>query len=233
MLAGMELVPEEVRVAGCLIEKQLVTPQQYPLTLNALVAGCNQSSSRWPITRYGERTVESALDALKEKRLVRFVHPSHGRSVTRYRQVLDETLGLEPAQLALLGILMLRGAQTPGELRARTERMVELDGVEATEAALKVLAARDEPLVVRLHREPGQREVRYAHLLAGAESALQSAEYEPGPGGVSPPVTGDERSDDGAEAPPEVPIADALMALRADLSALGRALDHILARLSR
>ena len=105
------------------MEKGLTTPHQYPLTINALVSACNQSSNREPVVSYDEPTVLSALDELKDLRLVRFVLPSHGRSAVRYRQVLDEALGLDDRQCAILAVLMLRGAQTVAELRTRTERM--------------------------------------------------------------------------------------------------------------
>ena len=227
----MELGPEEVRVTGCLVEKQLTTPQQYPLTLNALVTGCNQSSNRWPVTDYDERTVQSALDSLKAKGLVRFVHPSHGRSVTRYKHVLDEALDLEPRQLALITALMLRGPQTPGELRARSERMAAFAHVDEVEEALEALATGDQPLVTRLPREPGRREIRYAHLLSGAHQAVpEPAEDRQGPSGPS------ERG--GQPAPPlnqEPPMDTAreISALREEVASLRRAVDHIVARLSK
>ena len=107
------------RIVGSLIEKQLVTPQQYPLTLNALVLACNQASNRDPVVAYTEEQVVGALDELKERRLVRFVLPSHGRSVVRYRHVLDEAFGVDAPQLAILAMLLLRGPQTVGELRTR------------------------------------------------------------------------------------------------------------------
>src|SRR5262245_16688550 len=129
----MALTPEQGRVIGTLIEKQLTTPQQYPLTLNALVLGCNQSSNREPVVRYDERTVEGGLATLKDEGLVRFVHPSHGRSVIRYRQVLDEKVGLDDQGLALVGVLLLRGPQTLGEMRTRTDRMADFDGMSSVE----------------------------------------------------------------------------------------------------
>src|SRR6201999_3370601 len=103
------------RVIGCLIEKQLTTPQQYPLSLNALVLGCNQASNRDPVVHYEEGTVETALGTLKDEGLVRFVHPARSRSVLRYRQVLDEQAGLDAQALALMGVLLLRGPQSLGE----------------------------------------------------------------------------------------------------------------------
>jgi uncharacterized protein YceH (UPF0502 family) len=169
----MRLGAEQGRVIGSLIEKQLTTPQQYPLSLNALVQACNQVSNRNPVVSYDEREVDETLVSLKEAGLVRFVHPSHGRSVTRYRQVLDERLGLDTSQLALVAVLLLRGAQTAGELRTRTERMAAFEGITGLEAELARLAGGPEPLVARLPRRPGQKEERWAHLLmdAGEETA--------------------------------------------------------------
>jgi uncharacterized protein YceH (UPF0502 family) len=162
----MRTDPVEGRVLGSLIEKQLTTPQQYPLTLNALGLACNQSSNREPVTSFAEGEIEVALSSLKEKGLVRFVLPSHGRSVVRYRHVLDERLALDPRQLALIGVLLLRGHQTVGELRARCERMAEFDSVSQVEADLVGLTRGDTPLVVRLDRRPGQKEERWAQLLS-------------------------------------------------------------------
>jgi uncharacterized protein YceH (UPF0502 family) len=228
---AVELDPEEVRVVGSLVEKQLTTPQQYPLTLNALLAACNQTSNRWPVTDYDERAVQSALDNLKAQGLVRFVHPSHGRSVTRYKHVLDEALDLEPRELALLTALMLRGPQTPGELRARTERMAVFSDVEELEGDLASLAEGDQPLVMRLPREPGRREARYSHLLGAGEAATAPA-----------PVYSEPESERAAGSAPEEAspsvrqqqdIRDEIVAVRSEVAALGRALDHILARLQR
>ena len=130
----MQLSPESARVLGSLVEKGLATPQQYPLTINALQSACNQTSNREPVVDYDETTVLAALDALKDQKLVRFVLPSHGRSVVRYRQVLDETLGLDDPQCAILAVLLLRGPQTVGELRIRTERMARFDGLDEVAA---------------------------------------------------------------------------------------------------
>jgi uncharacterized protein YceH (UPF0502 family) len=156
----------QARVLASLIEKQLTTPQQYPLTLNALVSACNQTSNRDPVVRYEDYMIEQALDELKDQHLVRFVLPSHGRSAVRYRQVLEENLGLDAEQLALLAVLMLRGPQTVGELRARTERMVQFTDLDQVEHDLNLLASQEEPLVVRQPRQPGQKEERWTQLLA-------------------------------------------------------------------
>jgi uncharacterized protein YceH (UPF0502 family) len=156
---------EQGRVIGCLIEKQLTTPQQYPLTLNALVLACNQTSNRDPVVSYEEGAVQRVLASLKELGLVRFVYPSSGRSATRYRQVIGDAVGLEAGGLSLLAVLLLRGPQTAGELRTRTERMAGLDGLGAVNAALADMAAGSEPLVLQLPRRPGQKEERWVQLL--------------------------------------------------------------------
>ena len=225
----LELTPAEVRVVGALIEKQLTTPQQYPLSLNALVAACNQSSSRSPIVSYRERQVESVLAGLKEKRLVRFVHPSHGRSVTRYRQVMEEVLGLEPRALALLAVLFLRGPQTVGELRGRTERLADFADLGHVEEELEALAAGEEPLVTRLAREPGRKEVRYAHLLGGAVDAGVSYEEPPTPPAAGPSPA-PYRPPAPAGAPPTQSLASQVAILQAEVAALRRDLDELRAR---
>lgn len=161
----MDLDPVEGRVLGSLVEKQLTTPQQYPLTLNSLTLACNQTSNREPVVSYAEDEVRAALDTLKAKGLVRFVLPSHGRSVVRYRQVLDERLGLDGRQMSLLAVLLLRGPQTTGELRTRSERMAEFDGIGEVESDLEGMARWEEPLVRRLARRPGQKEDRWVQLL--------------------------------------------------------------------
>ncbi len=164
----MLLSPECARVLGALIEKGLATPQQYPLTINALQAACNQTSNREPVVAYDETTVLAALDELKDRKLVRFVLPSHGRSVVRYRQVLDETLALDARQCAVLAVLLLRGPQTIGELRIRTERMAKFDSLDEIDHELDLLHAREEPLAHNVGRLPGQKEERWATTLVPA-----------------------------------------------------------------
>jgi uncharacterized protein len=154
------------RVLGSLIEKQLSTPNQYPLTLNALVLACNQSSNRTPVVELTEPEVAEGAADLKAARLARAVLPSHGRTVVRHRHVLDEEWGLDPRQLALLATLLLRGPQTAAELRTRTERLAEFDGLGDVEHTLGLMAERTDPLVVRLGRRPGQKEERWAQLVA-------------------------------------------------------------------
>lgn len=168
--------PVEARIIGSLAEKQLTTPQQYPLTLNALVLACNQTSNRDPVVAYDQETVEPALSSLKEAGLLRFVHPGKGASATRYRQVLDERLGLDAKSLSVLSVLLLRGPQTLGELRIRTERMADFDDLEQLERELVRLGEGAEPLVRRLARRPGQKEERWAQLLTG-----ETAESDPAP----------------------------------------------------
>lgn len=223
----MDLTPPAARIMGALMEKQLTTPQQYPLTLNALLAACNQSSSRNPVVSYDERLVDTTLAGLKSRGLVRFVHPSHGRSATRYRQVLEEVLGLEPAELALLAVLLLRGPQTVGELRARTERMADFSDPRQVEDALEALAARAEPLVVRHEREPGRREERWAQLLAPDTAEATSDERVDRP--ERPPIPGDHGGLPASPAAP--PLASQVAVLQAEVAALRRDLDDLIARL--
>src|ERR1700735_4225897 len=161
----MQLSPEGGRVVGALGEKGLATPQQYPLTVNALQSACNQTSNREPVVSYDETTVLAALDELKDQKLVRFVLPSHGRSVVRYRQVLDETLALDARQCAVLAVLLLRGPQTIGELRIRTERMATFDSLDEIEHELDLLHTQEEPLTENVGRRPGQKEERWATTL--------------------------------------------------------------------
>jgi uncharacterized protein YceH (UPF0502 family) len=166
----MELSSVEARVIGSLAEKQLTTPQQYPLTINALILACNQTSNRDPVVAFDEETVETALSSLRESGLLRLVHPSHGRSATRYRQVLDERFGLDARSLSILTVLLLRGPQTIGELRTRTDRMADFGSLEDVERELDRLAEGDDPLVGRLPRRPGQKEERWAEKLSAARA---------------------------------------------------------------
>ncbi len=154
----------EARVVGCLLEKERTVPDQYPLTLNALVSACNQSSSRDPVMQLDDHEVESSIVSLKAAGLVRMVHPSHGRSVTRYRQVADESWGLEPDAAAVVAVLLLRGPQTVAELKSRTDRQHAFASLDEVQRVLDELAARE--MVVRLDRAPGQQADRWRQLLA-------------------------------------------------------------------
>jgi uncharacterized protein YceH (UPF0502 family) len=157
----------EVRVLGSLIEKQITTPEYYPLTLNALTHACNQISNRDPVVAYDEKTVARALESLREKNLAYIFYGSESR-VPKYKHVVPEVLGLTPPQVAAMCVLMLRGPQTVGEVRGRTTRLYEFKELMEVEATLEELATRDtQPLVARLPKLPGRKESRYAHLLSG------------------------------------------------------------------
>ena len=177
---ALELTPEELRVLGSLVEKELTTPEQYPLTLNALVLACNQRSNREPVVNLGEETVLSAVTSAKTKSLVRFVHPSHGRSALRYAHTLADALDVSQRQLALLAVMILRGPQTLNELRIRTGRMAEFSDLNDLERELSRLSGLETPLVERQARRPGQKEDRYAHLL-GSEAAGGSPDWNEPP----------------------------------------------------
>src|SRR5262249_7182228 len=160
----MNLSAPEVRVLGCLLEKQRTTPDAYPLTLNALRSACNQSTNRDPVVDYDEGVIRDALARLGHRRWTRLAS-YHGSRASKYRHLLDEALGLRPDEQAVLAVLALRGPQTPGELRQRTERLHHFDDDAQLDGAIERLANRD--LVARLDRRPGQKESRFAHLLGG------------------------------------------------------------------
>jgi uncharacterized protein YceH (UPF0502 family) len=168
----------EARVLGSLVEKQLTTPEYYPLTLNSLTLACNQKNNRTPVTAYDEATVAQALETLREKNLAYVFYGSTSR-VPKYKHVLPEVMHLSPPELALICVLLLRGAQTPGELATRGFRLHEFSGLEEVESTLNLLISREpDPLVMRLPRQPGQKEARYAHLLSGEPKLEASAEGE-------------------------------------------------------
>ncbi len=160
-----QLSPVEARILGCLMEKERLTPENYPLSLHSLTAACNQSTNRDPVTVFDEREVDDALLTLREKRLATMIHAA-GSRVSKYRHNLPDHYDFTPREAAVICTLLLRGPQTPGELRARTERMHPFSGIEEVEACLAELAAGD-PLVRMLPARPGQKERRYAQLLAG------------------------------------------------------------------
>ena len=157
----------ETRVLGSLVEKQVTTPEYYPLTLNALTLACNQKNNRNPVTSYTESQVSAAVESLREKNLTYVFYGSTSR-VPKYKHVMPEVLHLNHAEVALMCVLMLRGAQTPGELRGNAARLHEFSGLDEIEQTLNALISHEpEPLVVRLPRQVGQKEVRFSHLLAG------------------------------------------------------------------
>lgn len=162
---AIELDPTEQRVIGSLLEKERTVPDTYPMTLNGLRTACNQSSGRDPILHLSDLEVQSALDRLRAAGLTRVLHPSHGARQPKHRQVLDEVLVLDPGERAVLTLLLLRGAQTPGELRSRADRLHGFASLAEVQAALDGLARREHPLVRELERRPGQKEQRWVHLL--------------------------------------------------------------------
>jgi uncharacterized protein YceH (UPF0502 family) len=176
----MDLDAAELRVLGCLIEKQRTTPDVYPLSLNALRTACNQSTNREPVVSYDEPTIRTALDELSRRGWVRLASGPGSRAV-KYRHLLGDALGLSDAEISLLAVLMLRGAQTLGELKQRTERLHRFESLPELDATLRELAERE--LVARLPRRPGQKEERYAHRLGAQPAALPPepmARAEPG-----------------------------------------------------
>ena len=162
----------EQRILGSLLEKQTTVPATYPLTANALRSACNQTSSRDPVTDLDEQTVLRTAKSLKERGLVRIVWSDTGRRTLKYHQVIDEHLGLEPDERALLTVLLLRGAQAPGELRSRTERLHPFSDRGEVEECLRRMAQRPQPLVRELERQPGQHDRRWIHLLGAAPEPL-------------------------------------------------------------
>ena len=174
-----ELSDVEARVLGSLVEKQVTTPEYYPLTLNALTLACNQKNNRSPVTSYPEGSVAQALETLREKNLAYVFYGSTSR-VPKYKHVLPEVMHLSAAELALICVLLLRGPQTPGELASRAARLYEFSGLEEVEATLNALMSREpDRLVVRLPRQPGQKESRFAHLLSGEPDVEALAEAAP------------------------------------------------------
>jgi uncharacterized protein YceH (UPF0502 family) len=166
----------EIRVLGCMIEKQRTTPDIYPLSLNALRSACNQTTNRDPVVSYDEGTIRAGLQRLSQRQWARLASGPGSRAV-KYRHLLDEALNLTGDQLAVLCVLMLRGAQTPGELKARTERMQSFASLAEVHETLEELIGRD--LVARLPRRPGQKEERYVQLLGGDGAAPDSVVERP------------------------------------------------------
>jgi uncharacterized protein YceH (UPF0502 family) len=206
----VELSVEEGRVLGCLVEKQLTTPQQYPLTDNSLVAACNQTTSRDPVVQYDVPTVRLAVRSLRERELLRTVHRPGERS-EKHLHLLDQALDLSTGHVALLAVLLLRGPQTAAELRARTERMHPFATVTEVEDALRAMGQRPEPLVEHLPRQPGQKEARYADLLVetGAAPSAPISHQEIATPPAPAPV-----------APIREDLATEVAALRAEVAAL-------------
>lgn len=163
----------EVRVLGSLIEKDITTPDYYPLSLNALVNACNQKNNREPVMELDEDTVRQALDSLQSKRMTGVAGGADSR-VTKYEHRLQEVFNFDRREIAIVCVLLLRGAQTPGELRGRTERMYHFDSLDDVQSTLQRLMQREPPLAVMLARQPGTKESRYMHLFAGEVEAAQA-----------------------------------------------------------
>ncbi len=255
MLAPMhiaELTPPEQRVLGCLIEKRWTTPDQYPLSLNGLRLACNQSTNRDPVTTYDEATVREAAQRLCLYGLARLAS-GHGSRTVKYRHLAEEALGLDREELAVLAVLLLRGPQTPGELKARSERLAPLASLGDVERVLTDLAERD--YARRIGRRPGQKEDRFEHLLgsrsegqapapaqtapAPAQPAPAPAQPVPAPSQAGPPATAPSPSQ---FAPTPVPsaqpvgsdgsasndgLADRVAALEAEVASLRVDLDEL------
>lgn len=163
---NVELNEVECRVLGCLIEKENTTPDYYPLTLNALTNACNQKSNREPVVDYSEEWVEQALDSLREKNLVYVLYGSGSRTA-KYKHLALKYFELELPEIAILCVLLVRGSQTLGEFNQRTSRIYEFSGLDEINQTVEGLIRRETPLIVKLPKQPGQKEVRYAHLLSG------------------------------------------------------------------
>lgn len=177
---SIHLNPSEARVLGCLIEKRLSTPNNYPLTLNSLVNACNQTSNRDPVVEYDQHQINDALINTRNQGLSKRLSKSGSRTA-KFDESLCEQLGLDDSKAAILAELMLRGPQTPGELRQRTTRMVDFPDLAVLEDLLESMASGLEPLVVKLPRQPGKREARYAHTLCGEVDVEAFETSEPVP----------------------------------------------------
>jgi uncharacterized protein len=173
---GLQFSETEIRVLGCLVEKESTTPEYYPLSLNALVNACNQKSNREPVLSLDEAAVRNALRLLSDQALVRSA--GNESRVAKYEHRLNELYNFHRHEIAVLCVLFLRGPQTPGELRTRAERMYAFEDLEAVHSALNLLMRREPPLVKALPRQPGTKESRYMHLFAGEEAPVVAGETE-------------------------------------------------------
>jgi uncharacterized protein len=215
----MDLDPVELRILGCLVEKQRTTPDAYPLSLNALRLACNQTTNRDPVVQYDESTIREALHRLSQRRFSRLAS-GHTSRAYKFRHLLDEALGLDQEELAVLAVLFLRGAQTPGELKQRTERIQGFPDLASVQDTLDRLIERD--LVLRLARRPGQKEERYMHRLseeaAGAPPVETVAAPEPIVAAAPRPSARDDRL--GKLEAEVAALREELGALRGELGAL-------------
>lgn len=217
------LDPVAVRVLGALVEKQLTTPDYYPLTLNALVNACNQLTAREPVMDLDETAVLRAIGVLREQRLATLFAGAESR-VAKYKHTLTDALLLTPGEVALLCVLFLRGPQTPGELRTRTERIFRFDTLAETEAALAALAERQpQPLVAKLPRAPGTKEARYTHLFGGPAE----------PAAPLPPTAASSATATSVVAASDPAAADRLARLETETAALRAELAELKAEFAR
>jgi uncharacterized protein YceH (UPF0502 family) len=201
-----QLTAMEARVIGCLIEKQITTPDQYPLSLNALRLACNQLTNRDPVVEYDEETVREAAQRLSRYGLARLASGHSSRAI-KYRHLAEEALGLGREELAVLAVLLLRGPQTPGELKARTERMAPFESLDEVDRVLSALGERR--LARRLPRRPGQKEDRFEQLLGAEEGMGESAAAQPSAtSGTHQPTAGPAPGQPATDPPPGQPAAD-------------------------
>jgi uncharacterized protein YceH (UPF0502 family) len=207
------LTPAEARVLGALVEKEVTTPDYYPLSLNALINACNQRSNREPVTDLDDAEVRQALRGLEEMKLAGRARGSDGR-VTKYEHWLGEAFNFSRAETALLCVLLLRGPQTPGELRGRTERMHRFDELTDVTAGLQKLMEREPPLAAVLPRQPGTKESRYAHLLSGGVESIPMAAASADPAYV--------RREAGASSAPDAGQEERISQLEATVAELRR-----------
>ncbi|MBC8088264.1 MAG: YceH family protein [Phycisphaerae bacterium] len=202
------LTDADVRVLGALIEKQVTTPDNYPLSLNALVAACNQSSNRHPVVAFDEETVLAAIQRLRRASLVRGIQRIDSR-VTKYEHLTTDVLDVTSNELGILCVLMLRGPNTVGELRTRSERLAKFDSLAEVETTLTDLMEREKnALVVRLPRKAGQKEVRFAHLLSGDVAAESNETFQSPMPATTQPMPGTTQPMDGRVAALEQIIAE-------------------------
>jgi uncharacterized protein len=185
---NIEFTPHEARVIGCLIEKEVTTPDQYPLSLNALTNACNQKTNREPVLELSEAEVQQSVDSLMKKYMVSDKSAGYGGRVTKYKHRFCNTefgsLKFTKQELGIICVMLLRGPQTPGELRSRTNRLCEFADAEAVEATLRTLMSREDgPFIARLPRAPGARESRYAHLFSGEVASVgpESEDHDDAP----------------------------------------------------
>jgi len=208
-VASLDLTPIEARILGCLLEKERTVPESYPLSLNSLVGACNQTTNRDPVTAYDMQTVEAGIDALREKKLITVVFGA-GSRVQKYRHNLLEHFELDRSDVAVMSVLLLRGPQTAGELRARTERLFHFATIEELEACLGGLERGDAPLIRLLPQQPGQKERRYVQLFsAEPQGGWQTASF------AAPPAPHPAREDSRIEA-----LAAEVAALREEVADL-------------